>query len=179
VSHLLAVSSLVLEAGGDEEQATAALLHDALEDQGGRTSFAEIDRRFGTRVATIVRACSDTEVVPKPPWRERKQDYLVRLEEEHEDALLVSLADKLHNARTTLADVRADGACVWARFNVGEDGQRWYYTSLVEVFTRRLPDNRLVTDFQRTVDELFPRGAGPSFRLVHLGEGRPHRWRVR
>ncbi len=155
VSHLLAVSSLVLEAQGDEDQAIAALLHDALEDQGDKTSFTEIEERFGPRVASIVRACSDTEVVPKPPWRARKQEYLARLEQEDEDALLVSLADKLHNARTTLSDVRSDGSGVWARFNVGEDGQRWYYTALVDVFRRRLPGSQLVADFQRTVDELF------------------------
>lgn len=155
VSHLLAVSSLVLEAGGDEEQAIAALLHDALEDQGDKTSFAEIQRRFGGRVAKIVRACSDTEVVPKPPWRERKQNYVKRLENEPEDVLLVSVADKLHNARATLADRRSDGPSVWLRFNVGVEDQRWYYEALVEVFARRLPRNRLAVDLERTVAELF------------------------
>ncbi len=155
VSHLLAVSSLVLEAGGDQEQAVAALLHDALEDQGDKTSFEEIESRFGGRVAQIVRACSDTEVRPKPPWRIRKQAYLDRLEEESEDILLVSVADKLHNARTTLADRRADGAAVWERFNVGVEEQRWYYGALVDVFSRRLPGNRLVAELERTVTELF------------------------
>ncbi len=155
VSHLLAVSSLVLEAAGDEDQAIAALLHDALEDQGDKTSFDEIERRFGSRVAGIVRACSDTEVVPKPPWCQRKQEYLTRLETEQEDALLVSLADKLHNARATLSDLRADGSGVWSRFNVGEEDQEWYYGELVCFFKRRLPGNRLVTELQRTVGELF------------------------
>ncbi len=155
VSHLLAVSSLVLEAGGDEDQAVAALLHDALEDQGDKTSYEDILERFGTRVAEIVRGCSDTELDPKPPWPERKAAYLTRLETEGEEVLLVSVADKLHNARATLADRRAEGSSVWDRFNVGVDEQRWYYTALCAVFTRRLPGNRLVSDLERTVDELF------------------------
>ena len=155
VSHLLAVSSLVLEGLGDEEQAIAALLHDALEDQGDKTSFEEIQRRFGLRVAERVRACSDTEVIPKPPWHDRKQAYLERLENEREDALLVSLADKLHNARATLADNRLAGTDVWARFNAGRDEQRWYYKSLIGIFARRLPGNALVAELDRTVTELF------------------------
>ncbi|QFG69236.1 HD domain-containing protein [Ornithinimicrobium pratense] len=155
ISHLLAVSSLVLEGGGDEEQAIAGLLHDALEDQGDKTSYAELEDRFGSRVAGIVRACSDTEVLPKPPWRERKQAYLDSLQHEGADVLLVSAADKLHNARATLTDTLYSETDVWSRFKAGRTEQEWYYRALVEVFEERLPHNPVVRELSRTVDALF------------------------
>lgn len=155
ISHLLAVSSLVLEGGGDEEQAIAGLLHDGLEDQGDKTSYEELEERFGARVAGIVRACSDTEVLPKPPWRERKQAYLDSLEQESADVLLVSAADKLHNARATLADTLYSGTDVWGRFKAGRSEQEWYYRALVRVFEDRLPHNPVVRELSRTVDALF------------------------
>lgn len=162
ISHLLAVSSLVLEGGGDEEQAMAGLLHDALEDQGDKTSYEELEKRFGARVAGIVRACSDTEVVPKPPWRERKQVYLDSLAHEDDDVLLVSAADKLHNARATLADTLYSEADVWGRFNAGRSEQKWYYQELVQVFQDRLPHNPVVRELRRTVDALFSEPDGLS-----------------
>jgi (p)ppGpp synthase/HD superfamily hydrolase len=99
ISHLMAVSALVLEAGGDEDLAIAALLHDAVEDQGGAPTLQIIRRMFGDRVANVVMECSDTDREPKPPWRERKERYLTHLLSASADALLVSMADKLHNAR--------------------------------------------------------------------------------
>lgn len=135
ISHVLAVSSLVWEAGGSQEEAIASLLHDALEDQGEHTSYEEISSRFGPRVAEIVRACSDTEQVPKPPWRERKQAYLEHLRTADEGTLRVSLADKLHNARSILSD----GPDVWARFSAGREEQLWYYGALADIFAERLP----------------------------------------
>ncbi|MGQ0466159.1 MAG: HD domain-containing protein [Sporichthyaceae bacterium] len=138
-AHLLAVSSLVLEAGGAEDQAIAGLFHDALEDQGHRIGFEEIEERYGTEVAAIVRACSDTEVVPKPPWTERKKAYLAHLETAEKGVLLVSLADKLHNARSIATDLETHGDALWARFNQGAEPQRWYYGALAEVFGRVLP----------------------------------------
>lgn len=130
VSHLLAVAALVLEAGGDEDQAVAALLHHTVEDHPDQVSFALLAERFGDRVTNIVRECSDTEEYPKPPWRERKDAYLRHLRLQHADAVLVSLADKLHNTRSTLRDLRFTGPGVWDRFNAGRDEQLWYYAAV-------------------------------------------------
>jgi (p)ppGpp synthase/HD superfamily hydrolase len=138
IAHLMAVAALVLEHGGDEEQAIAALLHDAIEDCGVEHE-AGIAARFGPRVAAIVRACTDAEVVPKPPWRARKEAYIAHLDETPPDALLVSACDKLHNARAILADLRAEGASVFARFNGGRDGTLWYYATLADRFATLLP----------------------------------------
>jgi (p)ppGpp synthase/HD superfamily hydrolase len=140
LSHLLAVSSLVLEHGGDEDQAIAALLHDALEDQPERTSRAEVQRLFGADVARIVEGCSDTVVHPKPPWKERKQSYIAHLEAADRDVLLVSCADKLHNVRAILSDYAEIGGDVFQRFNQKDPTEHLrYYRSLAEVFARRLP----------------------------------------
>ncbi len=154
VSHLLAVSALVLEAGGTEEQAIAGLLHDALEDQGDRTSYAQIADRFGAEVARIVRACSDTEAVPKPPWRARKEAYLAHLESADVAVLQVSLADKLHNARSLVTDVLAVGVGYLDRFSAGVADQLWYYGALVDIFTRRLPGNAQAAELGFTVARL-------------------------
>ena len=104
IAHLLAVTSLVLEDDGDEDDAMAALLHDAAEDQGGREQLEDIRSRFGQRVAEIVEACGDTFETPKPPWRERKQSYLQHLESAPDEVLRISLADKLHNIRAITLD---------------------------------------------------------------------------
>jgi (p)ppGpp synthase/HD superfamily hydrolase len=134
----LSVTSLVIEAGGTETQAIAALLHDAAEDQGGQPTLAEIGERFGEQVASIVAECSDTFVTPKPPWRDRKQRYVDHLADASDDAVLVSLADKLDNARAILRDYRLLGDELWKRFSVGDPQQHlWYYRSLLEVFERR------------------------------------------
>lgn len=153
LSHLLAVSSLVLEAGGDEDQAIAGLLHDSLEDQSEQTSYADLRDRFGPGVADVVRACSDTEVVPKPPWRQRKQAYLEHLETADPQVLLVSRADKLHNARAILTDLREQGQQLWTRFSADRQDQLWYYRSLAEVFTRRLPTPQS-QELARTVEAI-------------------------
>lgn len=139
LSHLLAVSALVLKSGGDEDQAIAGLLHDAAEDQGGRATLEEIRRRFGDRVAGIVADCTDTFASPKPPWAERKRAYIEALPDKHPDAWLVSLADKTDNARAILGDYREIGDDVWQRFSGGKDGVRWYYQSLTEFFSRYRP----------------------------------------
>jgi (p)ppGpp synthase/HD superfamily hydrolase len=134
ISHLLGVTALVLEDGGDEDQAIAALLHDAVEDQGGPATLEEIRSRFGEHVAAIVEGCTDAFTSPKPPWRQRKEAYLAHLRQAGPDVRRVSLADKLHNARTILVDLRRNGEGVWWRFNGGKTGTLWYYHSLVEVF---------------------------------------------
>jgi (p)ppGpp synthase/HD superfamily hydrolase len=138
LGHLLSVAGLVIEADGTETQAIAALLHDAAEDQGGERTLAEIDQKFGADVASIVAECSDTFEAPKPPWRGRKERYIQHLREASDDAVLVSLADKLDNARAILRDLRAHGNEVWQRFSV-QDPQLhlWYYRSLLEVYSQR------------------------------------------
>jgi GTP pyrophosphokinase len=153
LSHPMGVASLVLEDGGDEDQAIAALLHDGPEDQGGLETLEEIRRRFGERVARIVDGCTDTYDNPKPPWRIRKGAYLARLAEEDTDTLRVSVADKLHNARAILSDYRDLGDSLWARFNAGPDEVMWYFRELVDIFRRRLP-GPLADELARTVDEL-------------------------
>ncbi len=133
-SHLMGVAALVLEDGGDEEQAIAALLHDAPEDQGGRETLEDIRCRFGERVAEIVAGCTDTFESPKPPWRARKEQYIAHLRTASPDVRRVSLADKLHNARSILSDLIQNGASVWDRFRGGKDGTLWYYHTLTDEF---------------------------------------------
>ena len=155
VSHLLAVCALVLEDGGDEDEAIAALLHDAVEDQGGALTLAEIRRRFGERVADIVDGCSDTDEMPKPPWRRRKEAYLAHLADPAtpESVLRVSCADKLHNARSVLAERHVLGDIVWDRFNAPKDEQLWYYRAIVEVMRTRFP-GRLTDELGDVVQRL-------------------------
>jgi (p)ppGpp synthase/HD superfamily hydrolase len=157
VSHLLAVTAIVLEYGGSEDQAIAALLHDAVEDQGGAAARAEIARRFGPEVARIVDGCSDTDALPKPPWRERKERYIAHLPSAPADERLVSAADKLHNARAILRDVRAIGLVTFERFNAGLDGTLWYYRALVQAYRAHGPHplvdelDHVVTAIERAV----------------------------
>ena len=153
VAHVLAVCSLVLEDGGGEDEAIAALLHDAVEDGGGRPRLEEIRRRFGDRVAEIVWACSDSDETPKPPWKERKARYIAHVRAAGPDARRVSCADKLHNARSILRDYRVDGERIWERFSAPPEEQLWYYRSLVEAF--RQPDRTaLFAELERVVSEL-------------------------
>jgi (p)ppGpp synthase/HD superfamily hydrolase len=139
LSHLMSVSALVLEYGGDEDQAIAGLLHDAIEDQGGVAMETQIRDRYGDRVAQIVRACTDSDVEPKPPWRARKEAYLATLRDKGDDALLVSQCDKLHNATAILEDARTIGPAIWDRFTGKRDGTIWYYQSLAAIFAERRP----------------------------------------
>jgi (p)ppGpp synthase/HD superfamily hydrolase len=134
LTHLLAVAALVGEAGGDEDQMIAALLHDAVEDQGGQPRLADIRERFGEDVARIVEGCTDSLAVPRPPWRERKEQYLKHLRTADARTRLVSLADKLHNARSIVADLRTQGPRALEKFTGKCDGALWYFRSLVETF---------------------------------------------
>jgi (p)ppGpp synthase/HD superfamily hydrolase len=153
VAHVLGVCALVLEDGGGEDEAIAALLHDAVEDGGGLPVLAEIRRRFGDRVAEIVWACSDTDETPKPPWKERKVRYIAHVRAAGADARRVSCADKLHNARAILRDYRLEGERLWERFNAPADEQLWYYRALVQAFQQpgRTP---LVDELERVVGQL-------------------------
>jgi (p)ppGpp synthase/HD superfamily hydrolase len=141
VSHLLAVCGIVLEHGGSETEAIAALLHDGPEDQGGYETLETIRVRFGDAVADIVRDCSDTFTKPKPPWLDRKQRYIDHLDSDgtSRSVLMVSAADKLHNLQSTLDDLSRDGAPVWDRFSSTPEQQHWYYSSLSDIYQRRLP----------------------------------------
>ncbi|PYX32765.1 MAG: phosphohydrolase [Acidobacteria bacterium] len=109
LSHLMAVTSLVLEGGGDEEMAMAALLHDVVEDCGGMPRLREVDKKFGARVAKIVEGCTDSFSDPKLPWIVRKKEYIKRLKHEDAETRLVSASDKLHNVRTVITDYREEG----------------------------------------------------------------------
>jgi (p)ppGpp synthase/HD superfamily hydrolase len=149
----MAVAGLVGEAGGSENEAIAALLHDAVEDQGGEPILAEIRARFGDEVAGIVDGCSDTDEVPKPPWRPRKDAYIAHLEEADASTCLVSCADKLHNARSIVADLQ-EGVDVWAKFSGGKDGSLWFYRAVYEVLARRIPDKPVVRLLGRTVEQM-------------------------
>lgn len=161
IAHLLSVTGLVLEAGGDEDMAIAALLHDAVEDQGGLETLEEIRSRFGERVASIVYACSDTYTIPKPPWKNRKETYLAHLQEATPEVRLVSLADKLHNARSILRDLHTDGENVWKKFKGGREGTLWYYRSLVDIF-QQIDDNFLVDELTRVVGKIEERSNSNS-----------------
>jgi len=153
IAHLMGVASLVLEAGGDEDLAIAALLHDVVEDCGGAPMLKEVRRRFGQRVADIVDGCTDAYEIPKPPWRERKESYIRRLKKESSDTRLVSAADKLNNIRSILSDYRNLGESVWSRFHGGREGTVWYYRTLRDEFLRSQP-NRITRDFDLAVREL-------------------------
>ncbi|UQX11481.1 HD domain-containing protein [Candidatus Mycobacterium methanotrophicum] len=154
LGHLLSVAGLVIEADGTETQAIAALLHDAAEDQGGEETLAEIREKFGADVARIVAECSDTFETPKPAWRQRKENYIRHLPDASDGAILVSLADKLDNARAILRDFRAHGDELWRRFSV-QDPQLhlWYYRSLFEVYDQRV-DNWMVDELRDVIGAL-------------------------
>jgi (p)ppGpp synthase/HD superfamily hydrolase len=155
--HILGVASLVIDEGGDEDEAIAALLHDAPEDQGGEETLKEIHDKFGGRVARIVFGLSDTFEDPKPPWKKRKEDYLAHLREETDrSVLLVSIADKLHNARSIVLDLDDDGEEVWERFKGGKEGSLWYYGELATIFDERFP-GALANELRRIVDRLTAR----------------------
>jgi (p)ppGpp synthase/HD superfamily hydrolase len=154
VGHLLGVCSLVLEEGGSEDEAIAALLHDAGEDQGGEQQLALIRERFGAEVEAIVGALSDTLLDKKPAWQTRKGEYLAHLEHQPRPVLIVSLADKLFNARSILRDHRLVGEKIWSRFTGDRDGQLWYYRSLSDIFSRLVPEILMTRELDEVVTEL-------------------------
>ncbi len=173
LSHLMAVASLVLEAGGDEDMAIAALLHDVVEDCGGMPRLREIRRQFGVRVARIVEGCTDSFVDPKPAWIERKRHYLHEVKHADAETRLVSASDKLHNVRTILADYRQDGEAIWARFNGRKEGTLWYYRALSDEYQRR-NRNRITRELAIAVAEL-ERETGWSARSGTNNRKQPRR----
>jgi GTP pyrophosphokinase len=158
VAHLLGAASIALEYGANEDEAIAALLHDAIEDQGGPPTGREIRRRFGDAVADIVEGCTDADTTPKPPWRKRKEAYIAHLPTASSSVQLVSAADKLYNAWSILKDYRVLGESVWQRFKGGgKKGTLWYYRSLVNAFRQAPPSPNLtllVDELDRVVTKL-------------------------
>jgi len=165
LAHLLGVCALVQGDGGDEDEAIAALLHDALEDKPGQTSSGEIAARFGPRVLRLVQAATDTPPDyaggAKPPWRERKQRYLEHIRRTPAELLRVTVADKLDNVRSVLADYRRLGESVWTRFNAGKKDQLWYYRSASEAYGAAGFSGPLLDELTRLVAEL-EQAAGSS-----------------
>ncbi|MEO6954919.1 MAG: HD domain-containing protein [Polyangia bacterium] len=158
IAHLLGVASITLEHGGNEDQAIAALLHDAVEDQGGLPTLERIRTAFGDVVAELVVGLTDAVVEPKPPWRARKEQYLEHLAKSTDAVRLVSMADKLYNVQTIVRDLRAEGLDTFKRFNGGLEGTLWYYRALVETYrntsSHRMP---LFGELDRAVQELEAR----------------------
>ena len=157
ISHLLAASSLVLEAGGDEDEAIAGLLHDAAEDQGGEARLADIEKRFGLRVAGIVRECSDSlsdDPGEKEDWLVRKQRYIEHLTTATPSALLVTAADKTHNARSLVSDIRLFGVDYLEPFTATPEQTIWYYSQVLEVLVDREVSPRLVQALAESVDQM-------------------------
>lgn len=161
VAHLLRVAGLVLEYGGTEDEAIAALLHDAIEDQGGDVARTEIRRRFGDAVVAIVEGCSDADSSPKPPWRKRKQAHIDELQHASSSVQLVVTADKLDNARSLLQEYRIRGEALWDFFHGRRDGTLWYYREMVAALVAA-GVNPLVEELQRTMADLERAVSGES-----------------
>jgi len=166
IAHLMGVASLAIEHGADEEITIAALLHDAAEDQGGRPMLALIDDRFGARVAKIVEGCTDTFEIPKPDWAVRKAAYIDHLRHADFDVCLVSAADKLHNARAILHDLRNIGPDVFRRFSAPAEQTGWYYGSVARVLHQRLAGTEAVAlpgALFHAVEEIAAHKGGEAF----------------
>ena len=153
VAHLLSVAALVMEDGGDEDEAIAALLHDAIEDQGGDTARQEIRRRFGETIMAIVDGCSDAETVPKPPWRERKEAFLSSLRHVSPQVRRVVAADKLHNVRSLRREVQRQGEAIWQHFRGGKEGTLWYHREVTRILEEK-GTGWLVTELREAVANL-------------------------
>jgi (p)ppGpp synthase/HD superfamily hydrolase len=163
VAHLLGVASIVLTHGGNEDDAIAALLHDAVEDQGGKPQLRRIRKIFGARVAEIVEGCTDADTFPKPPWRERKEKYIRHLRSADSSVRLISAADKLYNAQETLTDTRELGDTIWKRFHATKEETLWYYREVVKILKRRGP-RALAAELERIVEELATASKGGARR---------------
>jgi (p)ppGpp synthase/HD superfamily hydrolase len=157
IAHILGVAALAIEYGADEDEAIAALLHDAAEDGGGEATLAEIRARYGDAVGDIVLGCSDSLVEDpedKLPWQERKENYLAHLQNASASVCLVSAADKLHNVRSIIRDYHEHGDAIWERFQGRRDGTLWYYETVADTLIRRYR-TQLTRDLQDEVDKLL------------------------
>jgi (p)ppGpp synthase/HD superfamily hydrolase len=153
ITHLLSVAALVLEVGGNEDEAIAALLHDSIEDQGGKPTREDVRQRFGDTVVAIIDGCTEWDSLPKPPWQERKNRYLENLRHASASVRRVSLADKLHNARSLLIDSRIYGDDIWNHLKVGRERTLWFYQSLIQVY-RETGSDWMTEELARIVSQL-------------------------
>ena len=153
ITHVMSVAALVGEYGGDEDQFIAALLHDAVEDGEGRKTLEEIRTAFGDRVARLVEGSSDAFTHPKPPWLDRKRNYIAAMQEAPLDLRLIVAADKLHNVRIILRDLEAEGPGVWERFLGKRDGSLWYYAEMVRALALGW-DHPILKELAGVVDAL-------------------------
>ncbi len=150
--HLMSVAALVLEDGGNEDEAISGLLHDAIEDQGGKKTLKEIKSRFGSKVAEIVEGCSNLSTTSLP-WKERKEEFINKLDQAIPEVIRVEVADKLHNARSILYDYREYGSHIWSKFNGGKEGTIWYYRKMINVLKRR-SNSQLVQELDKVVRDI-------------------------
>ncbi len=155
VAHLLSVAGLALEFGADEDEAIAALLHDVVEDAGGKSRAADVRQRFGDRVAEIVQGCTDADTHPKPPWQARKEAYIAGLANVVPSARFISCCDKLHNVRSIVSDLRQHGDRVWQKFAGGKEGSLWYYTTLCQEYRKLNVCSHLVDELERTMEVML------------------------
>jgi len=154
IAHILGVTAIAMEYGANETEAIAALLHDAVEDCGGERRLRDIERKFGKGVAKIVDGCTDTYEKPKPPWLERKKNYIAHLKDSDSSTRLVSASDKLHNTRAILAELRRHGLEVFGRFSGKKDGTLWYYRALVTAFREHRDHGDLVDELDRVATQI-------------------------
>ena len=153
ISHLMSVSALILEAGGTEDEAIAGLLHDAVEDQGGKATREEIRQKFGETVVEIVDGCTETDITPKPPWKERKIQYIENIRNGSDSVKLVSLADKLHNARSLLIGYQNQGDKLWDYFSGSKENKLWFYGELLKIYQQGNV-NFMTVELERILAEL-------------------------
>lgn len=168
-AHLLGVTALVLEEGGDEEEAIAALLHDAVEDQGGLETLEEIRKRFGERVADMVADLSDAFTSPKPDWETRKVNYIRHLKNASPSVRRVALADKLYNAWSILSSHYKVGDEIWKRFNGGKEGTLWYYREVLKVF-KETGSDFMTEEIEKLIQRIERLEENENLRLSHREE---------
>lgn len=158
LGHLLTVAGTVIDVGGDEDQAIAALLHDAVEDCGHKITLAEIEKKFGKRVARMVDDASDMVMVEKDqkkgPWLERKQAHIDKVSKLRKSSALVISADKLHNARALVRDFKVEGPALWKRFSGNEKGTKWYYREMLSALRNAWPENPILPELSQAVSDL-------------------------
>ena len=153
--HLSSVSNHVIENNGNTDEAIAGLLHDAVEDQGGEKTLRLIKKKFGTKVARIVEDCTDTKIEPKPPWFDRKQQYILNLKNKPQSSLFVSMCDKTHNASCIINDYYRVGKKIWNRFTASPKQVCWYYESLGKCYYKHLKGHKVLKqNFKKLVSEM-------------------------
>jgi (p)ppGpp synthase/HD superfamily hydrolase len=154
-SHLISVSNNIIENNGNTDEAIAGLLHDAVEDQGGEKTLNLIKKKFGIKVAKIVSDCTDTDITPKPPWYERKKNYIKNLQYKSQSSLFVSMCDKTHNATCIINDYKRVGKKLWKRFSAKPKQILWYYESLGKCYFKNLKNKKvLIENYKNLLKEM-------------------------